>query len=143
MPARRPKPSNADDRKHGRATASWGRPADLAAIEFDQPLITGQQQSANTFRLPTAKTLAKEAGIAIPLVFVCLFLISAASAGLLYGDTITRVDDHPIENFNSLFDTLRDNYASGDTVMIAVTRGDKTVQIEVTLASRPSLPKRD
>jgi membrane protease YdiL (CAAX protease family) len=66
----------------------------------------------------------------------------AESAGLLAGDTITGVDDHPIENFNNLFDTLQDNYAPGDTVMIAVTRGDESLQVEVTLASRSSLPKR-
>lgn len=65
----------------------------------------------------------------------------AASAGLLAGDAITRVDEHPIENFNSLFDTLREYYAPGDTVVITVTREGERLQIEVTLASRSSLPK--
>ena len=56
----------------------------------------------------------------------------AAAAGLATGDLITKLNGQLIADATSLIVTIRAN-APGDQVMLTVVRGDKTLNIPVTL----------
>lgn len=76
-------------------------------------------------RLPTgARISSVEPGSAI------------GAAGAQPGDTIVTLDDTPVANMNELVSLLR-TYRAGETVTVALLRGDETVEILVTLDRRP------
>lgn len=64
----------------------------------------------------------------------------AESAGLFPGDTITKLDNYAITDFQSLIDTVS-HYRAGDSVVVTLTRNDETLQVQVVLAPRSSLPR--
>lgn len=53
------------------------------------------------------------------------------------GDLIIAVDGQPIRRFDELLSYLVGNKSPGDTVVLTVLRGDKKVDISVTLDKRP------
>ncbi len=61
----------------------------------------------------------------------------AANAGLQPNDIITKLDGIAINQDNSLTGLL-DQYLPGDKVTLTVIRGNKTLQISVTIGSEPS-----
>lgn len=61
----------------------------------------------------------------------------AEEAGLEVGDTITALDDQAVTNVEQLISTLQDNYAPDDDVTISIMRDDETLEITVTLGTRP------
>jgi len=61
----------------------------------------------------------------------------AAKAGLEAGDVITSFDGKPIATADDLTAAVG-NHAPNDKVTLTVTRGGKTVSIDVTLGVRPS-----
>lgn len=56
----------------------------------------------------------------------------AAKAGLEMNDIVTAVDSEPVDQEHTLRDRLF-AYESGDTITLDVTRGDQTMQLDVTL----------
>jgi len=59
-------------------------------------------------------------------------------SGLLSGgDLIIAVDGHPVKIFNDLLSYLVNNKAPGDTITVTVLRGDKQLDLELTLGKRP------
>lgn len=59
----------------------------------------------------------------------------ASAAGLEVGDVITAVDGEAVSSPEALVETIG-GYAPGETVTLAVTRGDEELSIDVTLAAR-------
>ena len=58
--------------------------------------------------------------------------------GLLAGgDLITAIDGHVVKTFDDLLSYLINHKSPGDKVVLTVMRGDKTVDVTVTLAKRP------
>jgi S1-C subfamily serine protease len=53
------------------------------------------------------------------------------------GDLITAIDGRPILTFDDLLRYLINNKSPGDTVVLTVLRGEKTVEITITLDKRP------
>lgn len=53
------------------------------------------------------------------------------------GDLIVAVDGHPVNIFNDLLSYLVNYKSPGDTVTLTVLRGDKHVDLQLTLAKRP------
>jgi 2-alkenal reductase len=53
------------------------------------------------------------------------------------GDLIVAVDGHPVNVFNDLLSYLVNNKAPGDTITLTVLRGDKRVDLKLTLDKRP------
>ncbi len=64
----------------------------------------------------------------------------AAKAGLAVGDVITAAGDKEITEFNQVLDLLRSR-RPGNKIVLKVTRGDESKELEVTLASRPGVPQ--
>ncbi len=62
----------------------------------------------------------------------------AEEAGLVVGDIITQIDGKDV-TADTVLDILRD-YAVGDTVILNVERGDETLELNATLATRPEQP---
>jgi aminopeptidase YwaD len=60
----------------------------------------------------------------------------AEKAGLVGGDVITAIGDKIVANLYDMTDALRAHQA-GDTVVIAVTRGDQTLHLTTVLGKRP------
>jgi putative serine protease PepD len=60
----------------------------------------------------------------------------AAAAGLQPGDLITAIDGKPISSTEQFIETV-DTYSPGDKLTMTVQRGGKTLQISVTLGTRP------
>jgi len=61
----------------------------------------------------------------------------AAEAGLKEGDIIVKVDGQAIDAEHPLDATLS-QHAPGDTVTVEVLRGDQTLNLELTLGTRPA-----
>ena len=59
----------------------------------------------------------------------------AEKAGLQDGDTILAVADKKVESYDDLIATIR-AHSAGDTVEVKAKRGDKTVKVKLTYASR-------
>lgn len=53
------------------------------------------------------------------------------------GDVITAIDGQPVETFDDLLSYLTTNKSPGDTVVLTVLRDGQTMDITVTLGSRP------
>ncbi len=53
------------------------------------------------------------------------------------GDIITAIDGQPIATFDQLLGYLTTNKSPGDTVVLTVLRDDQTLDITVTLGTRP------
>jgi putative serine protease PepD len=64
---------------------------------------------------------------------------AGAEAGLERGDIITKVNDRPVTDASSLVATIR-AHRPGDTVTLAVVRGDETLELEATLDSDEGEP---
>ncbi len=60
----------------------------------------------------------------------------AALAGLEMGDLILSVDGTPVRDMGHLMRTIGDSLA-GSHVVLGILRGDESLEIEVTLGSRP------
>ena len=56
----------------------------------------------------------------------------AASVGLQEGDIITQFDSTPIDKDHPYLNVLY-NYQAGDQVNLTVSRGNQTIQVQVTL----------
>ena len=54
------------------------------------------------------------------------------------GDIIVAVEGVYLTDMSDLLTTLITNYAPGDTISLTVIRGGETVEVPVTLASRPT-----
>ncbi|MEM7033002.1 MAG: trypsin-like peptidase domain-containing protein [Chloroflexota bacterium] len=54
------------------------------------------------------------------------------------GDIITAIDGNPIEGINDLIRYLVDETRPGDEIIVDVIRDGETIEIEVTLGSRPT-----
>ena len=54
------------------------------------------------------------------------------------GDILTRVDDQPVEDYNSLQVYLETHYRVGDTVRVTILRGNQRRDLRLTLAEDPS-----
>jgi S1-C subfamily serine protease len=63
----------------------------------------------------------------------------AAAAGLQEGDIITRMESTTIDAEHPLEATLT-SYQPGQTVTLTVLRGSETLQVKVTLGTRPEKP---
>jgi putative serine protease PepD len=61
----------------------------------------------------------------------------AASAGLRPGDTITAIDGKPVTSTDQFIATV-DTYSPGDTVTFTDKRGGRSMQVKVTLGTRPA-----
>ena len=61
----------------------------------------------------------------------------AAKAGLKAGDIITAVDGTALDGAHPL-DLVMSQHAAGDTVTLDVLRGGQTIQVQVTLGTRPA-----
>ncbi len=62
----------------------------------------------------------------------------AAKAGLVPGDTITRINGTPITSSDGFISVIN-NYKPGDTVtMTVITPGHKRIKVKVTLGDRPT-----
>lgn len=61
----------------------------------------------------------------------------AESAGLQTNDVITLIDNHPIDENNSLRSILF-SYHVGDKVNLTVERGGQSIQVNLTLVARPA-----
>ena len=61
----------------------------------------------------------------------------AAQAGLQAGDVITAVDGTALDATHPL-DMVMSQHAPGDTVTLDVLRGGQTIQVQVTLGTRPA-----
>lgn len=53
------------------------------------------------------------------------------------GDLIIAVDGHNVNVFNDLLSYLVNNKTPGDTITLTVLRGDKKVDLQITLTKRP------
>lgn len=53
------------------------------------------------------------------------------------GDLIIAVDGHPVKVFNDLLSYLVNNKMPGDKIVLTVLRGDKQLDLTLTLAKRP------
>lgn len=62
---------------------------------------------------------------------------AAKKAGLLMGDIIVRLDDHPITNIHDLRKQLLKNDVIGKSVKLAIIRGEKKVEISITPREAP------
>ncbi len=61
----------------------------------------------------------------------------AATAGLQIGDTITAVDNTPVDANHALTDLIS-AHKPGDTVTLAVTRGNQNLTLKITLGQSPN-----
>jgi serine protease Do len=61
----------------------------------------------------------------------------AANAGVVEGDIIVTIEGTTIDNEHPLDDVLT-QYAPGKTVTIGVVRGGQTIQLQLTLGTRPA-----
>ncbi len=61
----------------------------------------------------------------------------AATAGLQVGDTITAVDNTPVDANHALTDLIS-AHKPGDTVTLAVTRGNQNLTLKLTLGQSPN-----
>ena len=61
----------------------------------------------------------------------------AAVAGLEMGDLILTVGEHPISDIGHLMRIIGDSI-SGSVVKLGIIRGDQSMQVNVTLGSRPT-----
>jgi S1-C subfamily serine protease len=83
------------------------------------------QLTEDDARLPTGARISSiEPGSAIGI------------AGALPGDTIVTLDGADVTNMNELVAMLR-SYRAGETVAVALLRGDETVEVLVVLDRRP------
>jgi putative serine protease PepD len=62
----------------------------------------------------------------------------AQAAGLRIGDVITRINGMYMANLESVITSIRSN-APGDKLRLTVSRGSRTFEVSLTLASRPSM----
>ncbi len=53
------------------------------------------------------------------------------------GDLIIAIDGHSVHVFNDLLSYLYENKLPGDTVLLTVMRGERTLDLTVTLGARP------
>ena len=60
--------------------------------------------------------------------------LTGLSAG---GDLIVAVDGNPVKVYDDLIGYLVDNKSPGDTIVLTVLRGDKKVDLTLTLTKRP------
>ena len=65
---------------------------------------------------------------------------AADDAGLKPGDRIVRIDGAPVESFADVGPLIADRI--GDTLPLAVVRGDDTVNLRATIGRAPDDPKR-
>ena len=56
----------------------------------------------------------------------------ASKAGVRKGDLLLKADGHSMRDEEALLDVLR-KHSPGDTVLLTVTRGDKTLDLSPTL----------
>ena len=56
----------------------------------------------------------------------------AQKAGLEEGDVVLKIGDDEIQSFTDLYDVLKGLHA-GDTVTVRVRRGDKEMDVQLTL----------
>jgi serine protease Do len=63
----------------------------------------------------------------------------AAKAGLQPQDRITAVDDRPVEDLRK-FCSLLGRYVAGDTIKLAVKRGEQTLELKATLIAGNDVP---
>ena len=61
----------------------------------------------------------------------------AASAGLKMNDVITAIDDHQIDENNSLRSILF-SYRVGDKVSLTLERDGQSIKLDLTLVARPA-----
>jgi S1-C subfamily serine protease len=52
-----------------------------------------------------------------------------------WGDIITAIDDQPVKSAKQMFSLLDNNYQIGQTVEVAITRGDAEQKVKVTLGA--------
>ena len=61
----------------------------------------------------------------------------AEDAGLRFGDIITAIDGQTIDSTHPL-DLYLLGHSPGDTITLAVLRDGSTIQVDVTLGTRPA-----
>jgi S1-C subfamily serine protease len=61
----------------------------------------------------------------------------AAAAGLQRGDAIVAIDGKPMATVSELLQTLG-TYSPGDKITVEVSRGERRIELEATLAERPT-----
>ena len=66
---------------------------------------------------------------------------AAAAAGVRSGDVIVAVDGKDMKTASQLSQTI-ENHKVGDTVKLAILRGEQNVTLDVTLESLPTTPPR-
>lgn len=60
---------------------------------------------------------------------------AADKAGILPGDVVSRIGDHPVDADHPLFNALMD-FAPGDSVKVVLNRNGRIIEAEVRLAQR-------
>ena len=63
----------------------------------------------------------------------------AAAAGLREGDVIVAIDGEPVDGDRDLAEHILP-HKPGDTITLRLVRGDRTMEVEVTLATLPESP---
>jgi putative serine protease PepD len=61
-----------------------------------------------------------------------------ANAGLQPGDKITKLGNTPIASSDQLIAALATSFKPGETVLLTVERGGKTMEVHITLGNRPA-----
>ncbi len=103
-------------------------PIDLA-YEVAQLLISGQPVQFGFLGVSTEEPSFGEAGALVTQVVAGS---PAAQAGLQEGDVITEVDGQPVRSYEELVTGIRARQP-GTKLKVTYTRGDKSVDAEVTL----------
>jgi S1-C subfamily serine protease len=86
-------------------------------------------------RLPESQRVAPEHGEALLVVGVTSGS-PAATAGILVGDIVVALDNHPVESPEDLFDLLHGDRV-GRSVPLRILRGGQTIDVPIVVGERP------
>jgi len=112
-------------------------PIDLATTVADQLIADGQAEHAYLgVTLQAGEGSADGVTRQGAQVVEVMPDTPAAGAGLEPGDVVIGIDDHAVGSAESLTGFVR-QYLSGDEVILTVIRGGESIELPVTLATRP------
>lgn len=109
-----------------------GRPLTRPYIGINYVPVDRSQADANNLPIDYGAWLAPLSDGSSPIVAGT----PAAAAGLQENDIITAIDSHRIDATSGL-DDLLSMYQPGDTVTLEVLRNGATIQVKLTLGTRP------
>ena len=67
------------------------------------------------------------------------FMSTAAEMDVIAKDVLTAIDDQPVEDLRK-FRSVLGRYVAGETIKLAVKRGEKKLEVKVTLVAGSDLP---